>query len=199
VALLEDGVAGALSPNQREIAGILNQNTVALQSQIEALLRYNAAAFDAQHVQRQRVDINNLLAHAIDSQRLQWQAARLTVVAEGRARPITADADKLATVHRQPAVQRHALQSCRRPGQLPPRRARRQAAARLRDQGRAWRPKTRRASSNRFTRDSASRPARGAATASACPSCRIRGRAWRRPETAAVRGAPTSIELPYES
>jgi two-component system sensor histidine kinase GlrK len=46
----------ALSPKQREIAGILNQNTAALQSQIEALLRYNAAAFDAQHVQRRRTD-----------------------------------------------------------------------------------------------------------------------------------------------
>jgi two-component system sensor histidine kinase GlrK len=45
----------------------------------------------------QAVDVNHLLARAIDSQRLQWQAARLTVVAEGAARPINADADKLAT------------------------------------------------------------------------------------------------------
>ncbi|MYM66213.1 two-component sensor histidine kinase [Pseudoduganella sp. FT55W] len=98
VALLEDGVAGALSPDQREIAGILNQNTAALQSQIEALLRYNAAAFDAQHLQRQPVDMEQVLAQAIDSQRLQWQAARLTVVSEGKAEPIAADSDKLATV-----------------------------------------------------------------------------------------------------
>ncbi|MHA4867091.1 sensor histidine kinase [Duganella sp. PWIR1] len=97
VALLEDGVAGALSPDQREIAGILNQNTVALQSQIEALLRYNAATFDAQHLHRQPVDMAALLAQCIDGQRLQWQAARLTVVCEGKARPIAADADKLAT------------------------------------------------------------------------------------------------------
>ncbi|MTV37909.1 sensor histidine kinase [Duganella radicis] len=96
VALLEDGVAGALSPDQREIAGILNQNTAALQSQIEALLRYNAATFDAQHLQRQTIDLGGLLEKAIDSQRLQWQAARLTVVSEGKARPIAVDADKLA-------------------------------------------------------------------------------------------------------
>jgi two-component system sensor histidine kinase GlrK len=96
VALLEDGVAGALSPNQREIAGILNQNTAALQSQIEALLRYNTATFDAQHLQRQPTDMVNLVTQAIDSQRLQYQAARLTVVAEGKARPIAIDADKLA-------------------------------------------------------------------------------------------------------
>ena len=96
VALLQDGVAGALSPNQREIAGILNQNTVALQSQIEALLRYNAATFDAQHLQREITDIGSLLAQAIDSQRLQWQAARLTVATEGKARPIAIDTDKLS-------------------------------------------------------------------------------------------------------
>jgi two-component system sensor histidine kinase GlrK len=96
VALLEDGVAGALSPKQREIAVILKQNTVALQSQIEALLRYNAAAFDAHHVQRRRTDPASLLAHAIDSQRLQWQAARLTVASEGGARDIAVDSDKLA-------------------------------------------------------------------------------------------------------
>ncbi|MRW87577.1 HAMP domain-containing protein [Pseudoduganella sp. FT26W] len=96
VALLEDGVAGTLSPNQREIAAILNQNTAALQSQIEALLRYNAAAFDAQHLQRQPVDMNSLLTQAIDSQRLQWQAARLTVATEGKARSIAIDADKMA-------------------------------------------------------------------------------------------------------
>ena len=96
VALLEDGVAGTLSPNQREIAGILNQNTAALQSQIEALLRYNTATFDAQHLQRQHTDMGSLLAQAIDSQRLQCQAARLTVATEGKARPITVDADKLA-------------------------------------------------------------------------------------------------------
>lgn len=96
VALLEDGVAGALTPNQREIAGILNQNTAALQSQIEALLRYNAATFDAHHLRREAADVGILLAQAIDSQRLQWQAARLVVRVEGRARPIAVDADKLA-------------------------------------------------------------------------------------------------------
>ncbi|TFW19183.1 sensor histidine kinase [Duganella callida] len=98
VALLEDGVAGALSPNQREIAGILNQNTAALQSQIEALLRYNAATFDAQHLQRQPADMGALLEQAVAGQRLQWQAAQLTVATEGSARPIAMDAEKMAIV-----------------------------------------------------------------------------------------------------
>ena len=96
VALLEDGVAGALTANQREIAGILNQNTVALQNQIEALLRYNEASFDADHLHREPTDIAVLVACVIDSQRLQWQAAGLTVNCEGQARPIAVDADKMA-------------------------------------------------------------------------------------------------------
>ncbi|MQA39664.1 sensor histidine kinase [Rugamonas aquatica] len=96
VALLEDGVAGALSPNQREIAGILNQNTAALQSQIEALLRYNAATFDAHHLQREPTDVAALLAQAIATQRLQTQAAGLSVTVEGTARTIAVDAEKLA-------------------------------------------------------------------------------------------------------
>ena len=96
VALLEDGVAGELTANQREIAGILNQNTVALQNQIEALLRYNEASFDADHLHREPTDIAVLVACVIDSQRLQWQAAGLTVNCEGQARPIAVDADKMA-------------------------------------------------------------------------------------------------------
>lgn len=96
VALLEDGVAGALSPNQREIAGILNQNTAALQSQIEALLRYNAATFDAHHLQREATDMTALVTRTVATQRLQWQAAGLTVAIEGKAAPIAVDAEKLA-------------------------------------------------------------------------------------------------------
>lgn len=96
VALLEDGVAGELTANQREIAGILNQNTAALQNQIEALLRYNEASFDADHLHRVPTDMAVLVACVIDSQRLQWQAAGLTVNCQGLARPIAVDADKMA-------------------------------------------------------------------------------------------------------
>jgi two-component system sensor histidine kinase GlrK len=96
VALLEDGVAGALTPNQREVAAILNQNTASLQNQIEALLRYNTATFDANRLQLQPTDPGQLLHKVIASQRLQWQANALHVTAEGTARPIALDADKLS-------------------------------------------------------------------------------------------------------
>jgi len=96
VALLEDGVAGPLSPDQREIARILNHNTAALQGQIEALLRFNAAAFEARRLQRTSTDLVALLRGLVEEQRLQWQARQLQVVIEGEAPAVDVDADKLA-------------------------------------------------------------------------------------------------------
>lgn len=98
IALLEDEVAGALSENQREIARILRQNALALQTQIEELLRYNAATFDAQHLKRAPVDLCALLQQVIDNQRLQWQVRGLRVETEGSAPLFSGDADKLAIV-----------------------------------------------------------------------------------------------------
>ena len=98
VALLEDEVVGKLTDEQREIARILKQNTAALQMQIEDLLRYNAVSFDAQHLKRQTVDLQQLLHQVIDSQRLQWHSRGLRVEVQGSAIEVTGDADKLGIV-----------------------------------------------------------------------------------------------------
>ncbi len=98
VALLRDEVAGNLTDDQREVARILAQNTLTLQRQIEDLLRFNAAAFEARRLTRRRVDLHALLQRAVDTQRLQWQARRLRVQVEGQALVIDADADKLDVV-----------------------------------------------------------------------------------------------------
>jgi two-component system, NtrC family, sensor histidine kinase GlrK len=98
VALLEDEVAGPLGPKQHEITGILRQNTASLQNQIEDLLRYNAASFDAQHLLREPVDMAALVRRVIDSQRLQCQARSLVVMVEGGAPEIAVDAAKLSIV-----------------------------------------------------------------------------------------------------
>ncbi|WP_076999356.1 sensor histidine kinase KdpD [Variovorax sp. KK3] len=97
VSLLEDGVTGALNPAQREVAQILNQNTIALQGQIEALLRFNAAAFEARELRRQRTPILPLIEEQIEAQRLQWQANGLTVRAEGEPLALVVDPVKLGT------------------------------------------------------------------------------------------------------
>lgn len=97
VSLLEDGVTGSLNDNQREVARILRQNTAVLQSQIEDLLRFNAAAFEARRLVRRTTDITALVKQLVTQQRLQWQARQLALRVEGGSVAAEIDADKLGT------------------------------------------------------------------------------------------------------
>ncbi|RVU45284.1 ATP-binding protein [Rubrivivax rivuli] len=97
VALLQDGVAGPLSDNQREVARILHDNTATLQRRIEDLLKFNAAAFAAERLVRKPTDMGALVAGLVQEQQLVWRARRLHVqvrchpAAEGA--PLVADVD----------------------------------------------------------------------------------------------------------
>ena len=97
VSLLEDGVAGTLSQDQREIALILKHNTGLLQRQIEDLLHFNTAAFEARQLHRAPTDLRALVQAQIDAQQLQWRALQLTVTVTGGAPVIAIDAQKLGT------------------------------------------------------------------------------------------------------
>lgn len=97
VSLLEDGVAGPLSDDQREIAQILKHNTGVLQGQIEDLLRFNTAAFEARQLRRQTVDLLQLMEEQVDAQRLQWRARELSVAVLGEPLRIELDAEKIGT------------------------------------------------------------------------------------------------------
>ena len=97
VALLEDGVTGELSEAQREVARILRQNTAVVQRQIEDLLDFNAAAFDARRLVRRKTELAALVDRVVAGQQLQWQARQLNVQREGGPLWAEVDADKLAT------------------------------------------------------------------------------------------------------
>ncbi len=97
VALLHDGVTGELNPSQREVALILQANTASLQAQIEALLRFNAAAFEARQLRRTRTDLLVLVEQQVDLQRLQWQARSLKINIEGAPLDAMVDAEKIGT------------------------------------------------------------------------------------------------------
>jgi two-component system, NtrC family, sensor histidine kinase GlrK len=97
VALLQDGVTGELTAGQREVAQILHHNTLVLQGEIEALLRFNAAAFEARQLQRQDTALLDLLESQVESQRLQWQARGLRVLVEGPDLTLPIDAEKLGS------------------------------------------------------------------------------------------------------
>lgn len=94
-ALLADGVPGRLTPDQEEVVRILRQNTLTLQGHIEALLQFNAAAFEARQLRRRRTELRQLLQEQVDAQRLQWQARRLQVRVEGDAATALVDPEKL--------------------------------------------------------------------------------------------------------
>ncbi len=97
VSLLEDGVAGELSHEQREIAQILRHNTALLQNQIEDLLRFNTAAFEARQLHRQTIDLLQLMEDQVDAQRLQWRARELSVTVVGEPVKIALDPEKIGT------------------------------------------------------------------------------------------------------
>ena len=97
VALLQDEVAGPLSDNQREVARILRDNTAALQSRIEDLLRFNAAAFAAQRLVRKPVEVGALVQRLVAEQRLQWRARGLAVEVSGGPLVAEIDAELLAS------------------------------------------------------------------------------------------------------
>jgi two-component system sensor histidine kinase GlrK len=95
VSLLEDGVTGTLSGSQREVARILRQNTAALQGQIEDLLRFNAAAFEARQLVRRTTELTDLVKNLVAQQRLQWMARQLRVEVQGGPLKAEVDPDKL--------------------------------------------------------------------------------------------------------
>ena len=98
VSLLEDGVAGELNREQREIAHILRNNTDVLQGQIEDLLRFNTAAFEARQLHRQTTDLLALVEAQVDAQRLQSRARELTINVVGKPTQVELDVEKIGTV-----------------------------------------------------------------------------------------------------
>jgi two-component system sensor histidine kinase GlrK len=97
VALLQDGVPGELNASQQEVVRILQQNAISLQDQIEALLRFNAAAFEARQLQRRKIDLQALLREQVEAQRLQWGSRGLSVRVQGPRLSLPIDAQKLGT------------------------------------------------------------------------------------------------------
>jgi two-component system sensor histidine kinase GlrK len=95
VALLQEEVVGPLTVDQREVAGILEHNTRALQRQIEDLLNYHATVFDAGHLQRRRVVVREVLQAVVEEQRLQLQARSLQVRIDAGRQQVLLDPDKL--------------------------------------------------------------------------------------------------------
>lgn len=97
IALLQEELTGTLNSSQKDVVSILAQNAITLQHQIEDLLRFNAAAFDARKLTRKPTNLLELAEDVVDAQQLQWQALGLDVEVTGEAVIIDADPEKLST------------------------------------------------------------------------------------------------------
>ncbi|WEN43296.1 Sensor histidine kinase GlrK [Thauera sp. GDN1] len=97
VALLADGVLGRLTPEQREVAGILEHSARTLQERIEQLLQYNASQFDARTLDLQPTALLPLLREVAAELRLQARARGVGIDFAGAAPIVSADIAKLRT------------------------------------------------------------------------------------------------------
>ena len=95
VALLCEEVVGPLTPEQREVANILEHNTLVLQQQIEDLLNYHATVLGASRLQRRQVSLRHLLDSVVEEQRLQWQARDVRVLVDCGCAEAVVDPDKM--------------------------------------------------------------------------------------------------------
>jgi len=96
--LLSDDVVGRLTPEQREIAQILRDNSIELQRRIEELLSYGSIQFHKLKLDLGPVSPRQVLENAAQNQKLALQAKNLDLQIKPAEVILTADADKLRVV-----------------------------------------------------------------------------------------------------
>ncbi|ROH85306.1 HAMP domain-containing protein [Pseudomethylobacillus aquaticus] len=95
--LLSEEVAGSLTPQQREIAEILRDNSLRLQRMIESLLRFTAVQFHKPQMQFSPVNLAQLVADILPDYALTLQHKHITVQhpAASAAHVLEGDAEQL--------------------------------------------------------------------------------------------------------
>lgn len=93
--LLTDGAAGALTAEQREVADILRENSLRLQSQIENLLNFSAWQNLRTPLRREPVRLDELVERVLERNRLPIHARQLRVLTDLDDVTIAGDPQKL--------------------------------------------------------------------------------------------------------
>ena len=101
--LLSDEVVGKLTDEQREVAGILKQNSLTLEKLIQDLLTYSQTQSSDRLGRKTALDIQplqlrDLIDQVINAQRLAVVAKSITVKRECEKMPFQGDAEKLRVV-----------------------------------------------------------------------------------------------------
>jgi len=96
--LLSDEVGGTLSPQQKEIAGILRESSLRLQKMIENLLHFTAVQFKKPQLQLTSVLLSELMQKILASYALTLDSKKIEIQSNLQAIHLTCDEEKIHTV-----------------------------------------------------------------------------------------------------
>jgi two-component system sensor histidine kinase GlrK len=96
--LLHDEVAGSLTPMQKQVVGIMRDNSVKLQRLIEELLDYQRALHAAASLEVKTVLLDELVSDAARAHQLAAASKGLRLVLDAPAATLDADPEKLRSI-----------------------------------------------------------------------------------------------------
>ncbi|MGQ0651319.1 MAG: ATP-binding protein [Betaproteobacteria bacterium] len=96
--LLHDQVAGPLAPTQKQVVGIMRDNSVKLQRLIEELLDYQRALHAAASLEVKPVMLDELVRDAASAHELAAQAKGVTLSLDASSAMLEADPEKLRSI-----------------------------------------------------------------------------------------------------
>lgn len=96
--LLNDEVLGELTPEQKEVAAILKQNSLILERLIQDLLNHSASASAKSTAELKPTSLRWVVDQVLLSQKMALAARHVTAEIEGSANDLPADAEKLRVV-----------------------------------------------------------------------------------------------------
>ena len=96
--LLNDQVAGPLAPPQRQVVGIMRDNSVKLQRLIEELLDYQRALHAAASLEVKPISLEALVQDSLKPHELAAQAKGLRLVSDAQAATVEGDPEKLRSI-----------------------------------------------------------------------------------------------------
>jgi len=96
--LLDEGIMGKLTPDQAEVTGILRENSLRLQTQVESLLNFNLALSEEKLSRKQPLDVSTLVPGAVKKHELTLKSRGMKVKLDLEPVKVNGDEKQLQAV-----------------------------------------------------------------------------------------------------